>query len=287
MPRKHYGKTRAKRKMPYKKAKKVVQHANKVKKSKNLDTFSLTCKTNATIIPIQGVTVSNYFYTTIPLLNSAIAVGVTQNAEFNLFKNLYDQVRVNSVLVKVTPKANTLSQAEAQYDGNMNLTGDGMVHTVIDRDDAPPANITQLSRYPSYKKFNQKKSFVRKYSVKWPTGVWLDCQNIYENMSLLKQVGALGGIYLYSEDIPEDANELINEPFASIEIWYNVVFRGKTMGSLSFSGNSVTVTPSTDLPSVAPTPLYNIRGSIEDTKIVDLSNNQVTIGDTELPDEPV
>lgn len=249
-------------------AKKVVAKQHKKQKKSNSDTFSLTCKSSAIITPTQGVLVSNYFYTTIPLMHPTLYIGVTQNAEFNLYKNMYDQCRINSVLVRVQPKANTLSQVEAQADATNLVTGDGLVHTVIDRDGMNSANIQLMSRYPSYKKFDQKKPFTRKYSIKWPTGVWLDTANLYEDTSLLKQIGANGGVFLYAENILEDANELINEPFADVHIWYNVVFRGKTQGSLSYDTETgaVTVRSLDTLPSLLePTPLGNFRGTIKDS----------------------
>lgn len=232
--RKYAKKTMYKRKPTVAAAKKVVTKAKRKAKAKNMDTFALTCKMTMTSIPSQGATVSNYVYHNFPLMNATSSYDVTQNSEFALFKNMYDQVRINSILVKVTPKANTLSMAEAQYDSNLTMTGDGIVHTCIDRDGAAPWNIAGVSKYSSYRKYNVKKSFSRSYRVTWPKGVWLDAQSIYDDQTLLKRLGCTGGITLYAENLPEDINEVINEPWADIHIYYNVVFRGK-------SGNALTI----------------------------------------------
>lgn len=242
--KKSYKKTRSQKKPSLKAAKKVIGKYHKSQKAKSMDTYPLTCKFTMTSIPTQGATVSNYVYHSFPLMNPSSTTDVTQNAEFSLFKNIYDQVRINSILIKVTPKANVLSQAEAQYDGVMTLTGDGLVHTVVDRNSAGPWNVSALTKYSSYRKFNQKKAFSRSYKVSWPKGVWLDCKSIYDDQTLLKRLGCFGGLTLYAENLPEDANEVINEPWADIHIYYNVVFRGKTSASLSSTdGGGVKVDP--------------------------------------------
>ena len=251
-----------KRKTTFASAKKVIRQVDKRKRKSNSDTFTLVCKTQANIVPAQGVLVANSFFTTVPLMDPVLSIGVTQNAEFNLYKNMYDQVRINSVMIKITPKANVLDQAVQQND-LYNSSGDGMVHSVIDRDGSPPQSKNVFQRYPSYKKYSVFKPFTRKYNVKWPTGVWLDTQNIYEDTTLLKRLGCTGGIYLYAENILEDVGELLNEPFADIQIWYGVVFRGKVQGSLVYDVETggVTVLSADALPPGTMTPLSNIRGS--------------------------
>lgn len=245
--KKMYRKKTYKRKPTVAAAKKVVTKLKRKQKAKNMDTYPLTCRFTMTSIPGQGGTVSNYVYHNFALMNPTSQYDVTQNSEFALFKNIYDQVRINSILVKVTPKANTLSQAEAQYDGNLTLKGDGLIHTVIDRDGSAPYSIPAMTKYSSYRKFNQKRAFSRSYKVTWPKGIWLDAQNIYDDQTLLKRLGCTGGISIYAEDLPEDVGEVINEPWADIHIYYNVVFRGKTQSALSLDEETgaVTLTPFT------------------------------------------
>jgi len=247
-------------------AKKVVRKSNTNAKKKNMDTFALTVRSMAQIVPVQGVTVANYFYTTVPLMDPTLATGVTQNSEFNLYKNMYDQVRINSVSVTLTPKANVLDMTRAQADGNYTLSGDGLCHTVLDRDSPSGMGISVMSRYPSYLKISLLKKFTRRYGIKYPVGIWLDTSNIYANDDLLKSLGAYGGVYCYGENVLEDKTEIFNEILYDIHISYNVVFRGKTQGSLTYNeaNGSITVLSIDSLPPVAPSPFVNVRGSITD-----------------------
>jgi len=267
-------------------AKKVMAKVHKKQMKSNSDTFAITVKSIAQIVPVQGVSVANYIYTTIPLMSSALNVGVTQNAEFNLYKNMYDQVRINGLTIRVTPKANVFDAINGNAE-NMTQSGDGLIHTVIDRDGPSTTNIQVMSRYPSYKKYSVLKPFGRSYSIKWPTGIWLDTSNLYESPDLLKQVGAFGGVYLYAENLLEDVLEVFNEPYGDIHVWYNVVFRGKTQGALSYDAETggVTVRAVDSLPLLSPTPLLNVRGSIADTlttQTTDLEDNK--LGETPITD---
>jgi hypothetical protein len=98
-------------------------------------------------------------------------------------------------------------------------------------------------------------------------------------------------VYLYAENLLEDVLEVFNEPFGDIHIWYNVVFRGKTQGALTYDPETggVTVRAVDSLPTLDPTPLLNIRGSIADTlttQTTDLSDNKLgesNITDTFVP----
>lgn len=255
------------KKPSYGKAKKVVARANRIKKRSNLDTFSLTVKSEGTVVPVQGLTVANYIYTTLPLMSSTAAMGVTQNAEYKLFSKLYDHVRINSMVVKFTPKANVLDQYLGQTDNALTVTGDGLVHTVIDRNGSPPTLIEPMSRYSSYKKFDVKKPFTRKYGIKWPKGLWLDSGEEYDDTVTLSHLGALGGIYLYGEDYLEDKGEIFNEPIGQVTVWYNVVFRGKTGAALAYDPETgvMSVQHAASASVATPTELQNIKGSIAST----------------------
>ena len=236
----------------------------------NKDTFSVQLRSTGTIVPTQGIVAANYFYTTIPLMGTTIDIGVTQNAEFKLYKNMYDQVRINSVHIKVTPKANVLSQSEATNDAALNLKGDGIVHTVIDRDNLPSTQVSRLIRYPSYKAYSVMKTFTRDYAITWGRDEWLDTEDLYADMNYLRRMGALGGIYLYAENLLENGGELLNEPWGQIEVTYGVVFRGKVQSSLAVNeAGDVTVgKPGTT--ETPPTPLINLMGTINDSRIVDV-----------------
>lgn len=260
-----------------KKAKRMISKQRKTKAKKNMDTFFFKAKTVIGVKPQQGIATSNYLSVWFPILDSGTsAFSVTNNTEFNLYRTLYDKVRINSIKITVTPKANVLDAGQAQNDTAYNLTGDGVVHHVVDRDDCPPANIARLSRYPSYRKTSQLKSFSRMYSVKYPTGIWLDCQGIYADTTLLNRLGLTGGIYTYAENILEDNLEILNEPFAQVTIEWNCVFQGKTSGALSYDPDTgiVQVKPTDPALVLANTPVVAVMGTIADRR-TDASGNLV------------
>lgn len=110
------------------------------------------------------------------------------------------------------------------------------MYDIIDRDGNGPFSASAMLKYSSYKKYSNLKTFKRSYNISYPKGVWLDCQSIYEDTTLLKRLGATGGVTIYGENFPKDVGELVNEPWANIALHYNVVFRGKTSATLSKSG---------------------------------------------------
>lgn len=286
------GKSHRPRKPSMAKAKKMVTKAKKAKAKKNMDTFFLRCKQLVTLTPGQGGAVSNYVYQNFsmdPTGNGAITY--IDNAEFNLFRLQYDKFRVNSVTIKVTPKANVLDMANAQNDGSYNTTGDGLWHTCIDRDSTAASSKAIISRYPSYRKYSLLKGFSRSYSIKYPTGVWIDCSQP-GTFSMAKELGLKGSITLYAENILEDNFEIVNEPVCQVEIYYNIVFQGKVSTTLSAvydgSGNLTGMTM-TSLDTFVPlpeTPLANITGTLNDTRtVLDLSGNvsEVPVDDLGRP----
>jgi len=268
MPKKFAPRRRYARKPSMAKAKKMVTKQRKVKAKKNMDTFFLKTKNLYNITPVQGVSVSNYIYSVATMDPTGTAAAFTTNAEFNLYKLQYDKFRVNSITVRVKPKANMLDQALAQNDTGLTLTGDGLVHTCIDRDGAAPSSIAIISRYPSYKSYSVLKPFSRTYSVRYPTGIWLDCQAV-GSFSMAKELGLTGSITMYLENLLEDSGEIFNEPWAEVTVETNIVFQGKTSNSLTGVyddlGNLVGVTinalQAADIKAV--TPLVNIRGTLD------------------------
>lgn len=262
------------------KAKRQLANKKKRNAKKNADTFFLRTRVLGSVIPTQGVTVANYISCFWKLLDSSSVVGVTQSSEFGLFKNIYDRVRINRIKVKITPKANVLDQRNAQDEGALNVSGDGKVHTVVLRDDdGYSASVTRLMRQPSYRGYSVLKGFTRSYSIKYPTGVWLDCQNIYSDDTLLQRMGAYGGIALYAENILEENLEIFNEPWAQVELTYDCVFQGKVVGALSLddSGRVVVAPPAPN--AVDPSPIVAISGTFNDTRVTgfDASGNIIEV----------
>lgn len=270
-----------------KKAQAVITKNHKVKAKKNMDTYFLKTKSLFNVTPIQGVTVANYVYTVYTLDPKGINSQYINNAEFNLWRLQYDKFRVNSVMVSVVPKANVFDQNNAQNDSSLNLNGDGKIHTAIDRDGSAPSSTALISRYPSYKAYSIMKPFKRSYSVKYPTGIWLDCDNP-SGFTMSKELGLTGGVTMYAENLVEDLAELLNEPYAQVTVEYNIVFQGKTSNSLSAvlddEGNVIgmTVNKVNEVDLLPITPLTNIRGQIKDTRTLDEAT-ETLIDDRGIP----
>lgn len=241
-------------KRAYRKGKKAVAKRTKARAKKSMDTFFLQARTTVGIKPVQGATVANYIYQVWALLDATAPWGCTQIPEFNLYRTLYDKVRINSVTVKWTTKANMLALNDAQNDAALNVTGDGMIHTCIDRDGSAPSQVAQIRKYGSYRGYSVLKGGMRKYNITYPPGVWLDCQAIYSDNTLLQRLGAFGGVTMYAENILEDNLEIFNEPWANVEVFYNCVFQGKNSATVGYDpdAGTVTVTSHTVIPNKLP-----------------------------------
>ena len=254
----------------------------------NKDTFNTKVISEFVAIPGQGGLVANYYYWTQPMWNNANQVDITKNSMFLFYCMQYDRWRINSITIKCKPKANVMDATLAQQDGNYNLVGDGLVHTVIDRDGNAPQNVSALSRYSSYKAFSVLKPWSRTMSVKYPKDTWLDCQKLQTNdnaFDLRNNIGLAGTITVYAENFIEDNYEIFNEPWATFIVEYNVSFQGRTGSAVAVSvdedGNptQIVLKPhpvEVDKPVCAP---KNVKGTLAPT----VSVNEIT----EEPDEPV
>lgn len=272
------------------KAKKMVTKNNKAKAKKNMDTFFFKSKVEATITPRQALApgVSNYIYNAFTLDPTGPNAAYMSNAEFNLYRGMFDKFRVNSVRVTFIPKANVLDQGVAQNDGLLNVTGDGKIHHCIDRDSVGPSNIARMARYPSYRNTSVLKKFTRSYSVKYPMGVWLDC-DAPANFTMAQELGLQGGITIYAENILEDLSEVYNEPWAGVLVEHNIVFQGKTSGQLTgvYDQNDppnligVTLGYTSNDPNLAMTALTSIRGTLNDKRLTDTSGGLTEVDITD------
>lgn len=283
---KKYFKKTYKKKPTMKKAQAMVTKKKKQQKKSNLDTFSLKAVGSYLVHPTQGVAVSNYVYGGTNLLGT----NLLNNADFNYYRLQYDKFRINSVKMRWIPKANVMSIADAQADSIYRLTGDGMIHTCIDRDNQAPSSQTAIQRYPSYKAFSILKKWVRNYAITYAKNVWLDCQNPTnpENNGIRNVLGLLGGIYYYAEDIIEDIGEIANEPLAQMIMEFNVVFQGKTSGTLSFeydaSGNvsASRITRIDEEQNKAFSAISNLKGFLQNTKLTNTVEDIDQINLTEV-----
>lgn len=260
--------SRPTRKPTMAKAKAMVTKNHKAKAKKNMDTFFLKTKSLFTVTPTQGLTVSNYIYSVASMDPTGNNAAYIYNAEFALYRLQYDKFRVNSITYRCKPKANVFDVANAQNDTSLTLTGDGLIHTCIDRDGPAPSSMAAISRYPSYKSYSLQKPWVRTYSIKYPTGIWIDC-NAPEQFSMIKELGLSGGVTIYAENLPEDKNEVANEPWAEVTVEFNIVFQGKQSNKLSGVYDQHGVLTGVTISQIAPseiktiTPLTNVRGRLD------------------------
>jgi hypothetical protein len=107
---------------------------------------------------------------------------------------------------------------------------------------------------------------------------------------MAKELGLTGGVTMYADNLLEDNLEIINEPWATVVVEYNIVFQGKTSNSLKGvyddNGNLVGVTinaidqSATDLPLSLST---NIAGTLDGNTISDNSGNEVKVDDIGVP----
>jgi len=281
-----WGKKNWRKKPALSKAKRVVAKAQRRAGKSNKDTFTTKCVTESTMIPVQGISASNYIYTTVPLFAQASTIGFWQNAKFQLYRKLYDQYRVTSVKIRVMPKGNVLDQYHAQAD-SLNNSGDGLIHTVIDREGPTSMNIQQMTRYPSYKKYSVLKPFTRTYSIKYPAETWYQSREQYpDSLALTTQIGGIGGIYIYAENVLEDAAEVFNEPWGTIICEYNVVWRGGMTSVFGYDpeADTVTLVPPTATTLPVPSQLSGLKGTIADTVMTYVDGGG---GDKKVVDVPV
>lgn len=266
----------------------IKNHLSKRAYLSGTDSINKKFICSATVAPTQGVTVSNYLYNFFPLWdqNSGIPTLLTQNAEFLLNCKLYDRWRPRGITVTFKPHANVLDGALNQND-SYNFSGDGLLHTVVDRNSAPNSgDIATFMRYGSHMSKPITKSQTRSYFIKLPMNVWWNCANqagvqpLY--VSNYGGYGVQGGVGFYAENLLEDTGELWNEPIGVYTITYHIEFSGKTLpkvlSTVDLSGNQILVLSSS---STGGNPLQvpgetligdgTRKTSVYNTKVIDLS----------------
>lgn len=273
MPARRYPTKRMRnpRKPSYNKAKRVVAKAQKKNKSRNTDTLSMICRSEFLITPTQGGTVANYISQYFPILPDSgnDFPSLYTNKDFVMYRSMYDRFRVNSMLCQFTPRPNVLDQALAQGDAATTHLGDNLLHSCIDRDSRGPTNIGTMAQYSSYQKHSILKKQARKYTVKYPPSMWLDCQSSGTASQATKILGLGGGITYYGENYVEDAGEIWNEPIGTIVVYWAVVFQGKTSTKVTYDAETgeVCIKPQEVLPLKDVSPIYGQHGTIADTRL--------------------
>jgi hypothetical protein len=219
----------------------------------NKDDHTVVHKLAGSITPLQGLTVSNYVYTywspAPNYLSPSQSNPLFGSAEFNLYRNLYDQFRVNRVTIRIIPRANVVDQTSliAQNDPGSLTQGKGVYYTVEDRDGIAPGYIGSMNKYASVKVSRLTSKLTRSYSPTNSKSLWFDCQDPAGLDQLARGTGLRGGITLYAESLPEVTGTVLNSVWADVEVLYSVTYRGKAMVNLQVNEDgSVTAKPVDD-----------------------------------------
>lgn len=208
----------------------------------NLDSRTEVIKVTSAIVPVEGERVSNFVYgywSPSPQFNAGVvpqSQPLFASKEFTLFRNLYDQFRVNSVTLTVIPRYTMTDSATLVAIGDGSppqiTMGKGVYYTVEDRDGYAPSNIESLKRYASVKQHKITSRMSRKYNVS-NRKMLFDCQDPAGLDDIQRSIGLKGGITVYGESFPEVLNTKNNGVWADVEVAYNVTFVGKSAIGIS------------------------------------------------------
>lgn len=192
----------------------------------------------------NSATVGFYGFTTYSPFN-ATTVNVTQSAEFQAQRVLYDEFCITKVKVNYTPVVTTTAPANVFT----NLATSYMMYTVVDRDGRLPVSTStnvgqKLESYDSFKKFLLTKNITRTIKCK---PMWIDANNAaidptadsayqpYVNAGLTQLIA------FWCQNVPFAAGVQLG----TIRIEWHVAFRGKKAMSYSLlpDGVSLVMTP--------------------------------------------
>ena len=268
----------------YRKKAPKAKRARRVRaRENNMDDHTVVHKMAGSITPQQGLTVSNYVYTwwspsakvqTPPQSNQLLF-----SSEFGLYRNLYDQYRVNYMTVKVIPRANVVDAIllVQQNDSAQITQGKGVYYSCEDRDGIAPGLVGALNKYASVKCHKLTKSMTRTYKPNNAKNLWFDCQDPAGLQEPARAGGYLGGITIYGESLPELIGTLANSVWADCEVSYSVTYRGKAMTQLTTNDDgSVTVGQFDPVDAEAPFVVKTQEG-INHQGAVDLSGNIIDV----------
>jgi hypothetical protein len=203
------------------------------------DQLFLTFPTN---IPPKGA----WNYTTYSPFNNA-TWNITQSAEFQAQKMLYDEFCITSVKVEYLPNINVVSRGDVIASADNSYS----IHTMIDRDGQIPitsaVNIPQkLESYDSYKRFDFRRKFTRtlKCNPFWidTTTTAIDPRGTDGFTQPYTNAGLFQILVFYCENLPLTSP---NVTVGHVRVHFNVKFRGKKPVSYTVlaDGVSVVMTP--------------------------------------------
>lgn len=266
------------------------RRARKGKKMLNTDVYRQTIKLTSVLTPKEGVLtkLSNFLGFFVSPVPGGGTGGVTMSLlgspEYQLYCQMYDQMRVHSVTMKVIPRYNStdstlLVTAEQGLGGGAPATtaGKQVVYTVLDRDSVAPLNITTLKKYSSVKTHRMDRPFSRTYAVKYDgPNTWFNCQNQSDMGEIQKALGLFGGITCYGESFIERLNQAVNTPWADLEVTYQCSFRGKSLISVAFDQDTNSVTISQTPASISEDVLvFESNDNIPNYGSIDNSGNVI------------
>lgn len=258
------------------------------KKMDNEEVVRHTVKVTSAITPAQGALVSNYinvFVSPNPGVGlSNMTVPLIYSPEYSLYCNMYDQLRVHSVSIKLIPRAtqteNVFLAVESEGAAPAVTMGKNVFYSVEDRDGVPPGNIATYKKYSSVKTHSCTKPMSRTYKVKYDgPNSWIDCQNRDSFSQIVSSLGLSGGICLYGESFMENKNQVLNSVWADLEVTYKLSFRGKALVNVALNDDGSVTLSQTTLTSEA-LQVFKSNDDIPSFGSVDLSGN--TIGAIQL-----
>jgi len=258
-----------------------VKKARARARENNMDNHTVVHKMAGSITPQQGLSVSNYVYTwwspTPKVQSPPQSNQLLFSSEFGLYRNLYDQYRVNYMTVKVLPRANVVDAIllVQQNDSAQITQGKGVYYSCEDRDGIAPGLVGALNKYASVKVHKLTSKMSRTYKPNNAKNLWFDCQDPAGLQEPARAAGYLGGITIYGESLPEVVGTLANSVWADCEVSYSVTYRGKAMTQLT-SNEDGTVTVGVFDPADAEEPfVVETQEGINHLGAVDTSGNMI------------
>lgn len=259
------------------------------RKVDNEEIVKHTIKVSSSITPAQGVTVSNYVCMFVSP-NSGIGqnnmtMPLGYSPEYLLYCQMYDQLRVHSVTMKVIPRATQTESVflavESEGAAPAVTVGKNVFYTVEDRDGVAAASIATLKKYSSVKTHSCVKPMSRTYRVKYDgPNTWLDCQNRDVLNQITQTLGLQGGITLYGESFMENKNQILNSVWADLEVTYQLSFRGKALVGIAVGEDGSVTLSQKPLGSLEALQVFHSTDSIDHFGSVDVDGN--TIGEFTL-----
>lgn len=248
-----YGPKRFAPKRHYKSRKPAVKKSAVRKKAvaQGLDQIRRSFKMTTALTPGQGVLVSNYIRSFVSPQPGATSgtLSWSTNPECRLFRSMYDRFRINSISIRIVPRANV--QLSIGVGGSSQNNSQGMYYVGFDRDSVGPSSVIQMKRLKSTKAYSQLKGCRHTYSIKYPKGVTWDTLADYDSpesgtRNMMQSLGIYGGITIYGENFPENADRILNNTWADMELSYNMTF-------YSYSPRDIQYDPETDQVTIRQT----------------------------------